>query len=176
MPLCLTVCGWEFKTTCSTWLMPFQMWFLSDTVRYCYCSFEEWLCNSSVRTQNSLPENFIFYFVSAISVPTVVAAEGYIFILQPGQLQSDTTRVQIVHSFQTRVRFAVILLALCALWIRRWNGADSGGKWNAIFGVESGRSSVLENQYLCFSHSAIYRQKIKGGERRSVVHSVSVST
>lgn len=113
------------------------------------------LCNSSVRTQSSLPENFIFYFVSAISVPAVVAAEGYIFILRPGQLQSDTTRVQIVHSFQTRARFAVILLAPCALWIRRWDGADSGGKWNAIFGVESGRSSILENQYLCFSHSAI---------------------
>lgn len=52
--------------------------------------------------------------------------------LRPGQLQSDTTRVQIVHSFQTQAHFAIILLALYALWIRRWDGADSGGKWNAI--------------------------------------------
>ncbi len=39
-------------------------------------------------------------------------------------------------------------LALCALWIRCWEGADSGWKWYTIFGAKSGHSSVLVNHSL----------------------------
>ncbi len=49
-------------------------------------------------------------------------------------------------------------LALCALWIRYWDRADSDGKWFAIFGAESGSSSVLVNQaqsVMQSSHSRI---------------------
>lgn len=39
-------------------------------------------------------------------------------------------------------------LARCALWIRRWDGADSDGKWCKTFGADSSCSCVWVNQAL----------------------------
>lgn len=62
----------------------------------------------SVWAWSSPSGNFIFLFFTAISVPVMFEAEDHhIFILQPGQLQSDAIRMQTAH-------INSIILSLCA--------------------------------------------------------------
>lgn len=75
-------------------LRPTEEWrhqrdFLSDAPRCCPATFERCTCTSSVSTCSSLSEELLF------SLCAIPAAVGHIFVLLPGQLQSDATRVQI---------------------------------------------------------------------------------